>query len=54
MKQYSAPILKQVVLHTEAMMQTASLGEGKVNAADMHTSEKSLGTEIWNDKETEE
>lgn len=53
MKQYSAPQIKDVVLHTEQMMQTVSKGT-KAPASTLSTNEKGLGTDIWNDKETEE
>ncbi len=54
MKQYSAPQIKDVVLHTESMMQTASLKEGTMTASQQNTNEKGLGTDIWNNNEDEE
>ena len=54
MKQYSVPQITDIVLHTESMMQTASLKEDTMTASQQNTNEKGLGTEIWNDKETEE
>ena len=58
MKQYSAPKLSDVILHTEQVMQTTSVevpkGTGKVGGADFTTNEKGLGTDIWNDSEDEE
>lgn len=54
MKLYSAPQIKDVVLHTENIMFNASGGQGNMSAAQQSTNEKGLGTDIWNDKETEE
>ncbi len=59
MKQYSAPKLSDVILHTEQVMQTVSgeevrKGTGKVGGAGFSTNDKGLGTDIWNDKENEE
>ena len=51
MKQYSAPQIKDVVLHTESMMQTASLKEDTLTPSQQNTNEIGLGTDIWNDKE---
>lgn len=51
MKQYSAPQIKDVVLHTESMMQTVSIKEDNMGAAEQTTSEKNLGVDIWNDNE---
>lgn len=53
MKQYSAPQIKDVVLHTEQMMQTVSKGN-KAPASTLSTNEKGLGTDIWNNNEDEE
>ena len=53
MKQYSAPQIKDVVLHTEQMMQTVSKGIPG-SASTLSTNEKGLGTDIWNNNEDEE
>jgi hypothetical protein len=53
MKQYSAPLIKDVVLHTEQMMQTVSKGNAG-SASTLSTNEKGLGTDIWNDSEDKE
>jgi len=45
--------IKDVVLHTEQMMQTVSKGNAG-SASTLSTNEKGLGTDIWNDKENEE
>ena len=54
MKLYSAPQIKDVVLHTENIMFNASGGQGNMSAGQQSTNEKGIGTDIWNDKETEE
>lgn len=51
MKQYSAPQVKNVVLHTEHVMQDASKGNGSMTPAQQHSAEKQLGNDIWNDSE---
>mgnify|MGYP000088619397 FL=1 len=51
MKQYSAPQVKDVVLHTEHVMQNVSLGNGSMRPSEQHTTEKQLGNDIWNDSE---
>ena len=51
MKQYSAPQVKDVVLHTEHVMQNVSLGNGSMTPGQQHTTEKQLGNDIWNDSE---
>lgn len=53
MKQYSAPQIKDIVLHTEQMMQTVSKGNPG-SASTLSTNEKGLGTDIWNDSEDKE
>ena len=45
MKQYSAPQVKDVVLHTEHVMFDASKGNGSM------TPGQQLGNDIWNDSE---
>ena len=44
MKQYSAPQVKDVVLHTEHVMLDASKGNGSMTPAQQHTTESSLAT----------
>ena len=51
MKQYSAPQVNNVVLHTEHVMLDASKGNGSMTPAEQHSAEKQLGTDIWNDSE---
>ena len=51
MKQYSAPQVKNVVLHTEHVMLNASKGSGSMTPAEQHSTEKQLGNDIWNDSE---
>ena len=51
MKQYSAPQVKNVVLHTEHVMLEASKGNGTMTPAEQHSIEKQLGNDIWNDSE---
>lgn len=54
MKQYSAPQVKDVVLHTEHVMFDASKGSGTMNPDEQHSAEKQLGNDIWNDSEEEQ
>ena len=54
MKQYSAPQVKDVVLHTEHVMLDASKGNGSMTPAQQHTTEKQLGNDIWNDSKEEQ
>ena len=51
MKQYSAPQVKDVVLHTEHVMLEASKGNGTMTPAEQHSTEKQLGNDSWNDSE---
>ena len=51
MKQYSAPQVKNVVLHTEHVMFDASKGNGTMTPSEQHSTEKQLGNDIWNDSE---
>ncbi len=51
MKQYSAPQVKDVVLHTEHVMFNVSNERGPMTPAQQHTTEKQLGNDIWNDSE---
>ena len=51
MKQYSAPQVKDVVLHTEHVMLDASKGNVSMTPAQHHTTEQQLGNDIWNDSE---
>ena len=51
MKQYSAPQVKDVVLHTEHVMLDASKGNGSMTPAEQNPEEKQPGNDIWNDSE---
>lgn len=54
MKQYSAPQIQDVVLHTEMMLNTsleAKPGSGTMKPGQQHTPEQQLGSDIWNNNE---
>lgn len=54
MKQYSAPQIQDVVLHTETMLSSsleAKPGTGTMKPGQQHTPEQQLGSDIWNNNE---